>query len=104
MHRALITFYDWVAQVDVPERTRLAATIDRWQNELLAYADTAGASNGKVEAINGEIDQLLRTARGSATSTTFAPGFCPNSALTGTLQRSQGSEVDHLKTEPLLPR
>lgn len=28
------------------------------------YADTARASKGKVEAINGETDRLLRTARG----------------------------------------
>lgn len=64
MHRALLGFYEWAAQVEVPELTRLATTIHRWQDQLLAYADTAGASNGKVEALNGEIDRLLRTARG----------------------------------------
>jgi transposase len=57
-------FFEWAAEVDVPELTRLASTIDRWRYEVLAYFRTAGASSGPVEAVNGEIEQVDRTARG----------------------------------------
>jgi transposase len=57
-------FFEWAARVDVPELTRLAGTIDRWRYELLAYFRTGGASSGPVEAVNGEIEQVDRAARG----------------------------------------
>lgn len=60
----LRTFYWWAAEIDVDEVTRLARTVDRWRDEILAYFTTGGASNGPVEAMNGEIEQLERTARG----------------------------------------
>ncbi|HEX2027237.1 MAG TPA: transposase, partial [Nitriliruptorales bacterium] len=50
--------------VDVPEVTRLATTIDRWRHELMAYFRTGGASNGVVEAVNGELEAVDRIARG----------------------------------------
>ena len=45
---ALGRFYDWAAQVDIPEVTRLANTIDRWSDEVLAYYHTGRASSGPV--------------------------------------------------------
>jgi transposase len=61
---ALERFFDWAAEVDVPELTRLATTIDRWRTEVLAYFRTGRASSGPVEAVNGEIEQVDRAARG----------------------------------------
>jgi transposase len=61
---ALERFFDWAAQVDIPEVTRLATTIDRWRGEVLAYFRTGRASSGPVEAVNGEIEQVDRAARG----------------------------------------
>jgi len=61
---ALGRFYDWAATVQIPEVTRLATTIDRWSDEVLAYYRTGRASSGPVEAINGEIEAVDRAARG----------------------------------------
>lgn len=61
---ALGRFYDWAAQVDIPEVTRLANTIDRWSDEVLASYHTGRASSGPVEAVNGEIEGVDRAARG----------------------------------------
>ena len=46
------------------EVTRLATTVDRWRIEMLAYFRTSRASSGPVEAVNGEIEQVDRIARG----------------------------------------
>jgi transposase len=61
---ALGRFFDWAAEDDIPELTRLATTIDRWSDELLAYHRTGRASSGPVEAVNGEIEAVDRAARG----------------------------------------
>lgn len=61
---ALERFFDWAADVEVPEVTRLAGTVDRWRHELLAYFRTDRASSGPVEAVNGEIEAVDRVARG----------------------------------------
>ena len=61
---ALGRFYDWAATVQIPEVTRLATTIDRWSDEVLAYYHTGRASCGPVEAVNGEIEAVDRAARG----------------------------------------
>jgi len=61
---ALGRFYDWAATVEIPEVTRLANTINRWSDEVLAYYHTGRASSGPVEAINDEIEQVDRAARG----------------------------------------
>ena len=37
----------------IPEIARLGRTLRRWKDAFLAYFDTAGASNGPTEAING---------------------------------------------------
>lgn len=62
--RRLELFFDWAAEVDVPEVTRLATTIDRWRHEVMAFFTTGRASSGPVEAANGEIEQIDRVARG----------------------------------------
>jgi transposase len=61
---ALERFFDWAATVEIAEVTRLATTIDRWRDEVLAYFRTGRSSSGPVEAVNGEIEQVDRAARG----------------------------------------
>jgi transposase len=48
----------------IPEIARLGKTLKRWKAEFLAYFDTAGASNGGTEAMNGLIELHRRIARG----------------------------------------
>jgi transposase len=59
--------YRWLvhcADSNVPELHRLAATIDGWRPELLAYFDTGGISNGPTEAMNLLIKKVKRTGHG----------------------------------------
>ncbi len=62
--RRLNTFYWACATPDVPELHRLGRTIAAWQNELLAYFTTAGASNGPTEAVNLLIKRIKRVGFG----------------------------------------
>ncbi len=62
-HRRLVTFYQWAATVEVSEVTRLATTIDTWQEQVLAFFDTR-ASNGPTESANARIKDVRRAARG----------------------------------------
>jgi len=62
-HRRLVTFYEWAVTVDVPEITRMATTIDTWQDEVLAFFDTR-ASNAPTESANVKIKSIRRAARG----------------------------------------
>jgi transposase len=48
----------------IPEVARLGRTLKKWRREFLAYLDTAGASNGGTEAVNGLIELHRRIARG----------------------------------------
>ena len=52
------------ASCPIPEIARLGRTLKKWQKEFLAYFDTAGASNGGTEAVNGLIEIHRRIARG----------------------------------------
>jgi transposase len=61
--RRLLAFYEWVADVDVPELTRLARTIANWETELLAFFDT-GLSNGRTEGVNLMIKKIKRVGHG----------------------------------------
>jgi len=61
--RRLVGFYQWCADADVPELTRLATTISAWQNEVLAY-HTTGLSNGPTEAVNLLIEKVRRIGHG----------------------------------------
>jgi transposase len=62
-HRRLVAFYEWAVEVDVAEVTRLAKTIDTWQDEVLAFFDTR-ASNAPTESANVKIKSVRRVARG----------------------------------------
>ena len=62
-HRRLVAFYEWAVDVDVAEITRLATTIDRWQEEVLAFFDTR-ATNAATESANVKIKNVRRAARG----------------------------------------
>jgi transposase len=61
--RRLVAFYQWCADADVPELTRLANTISAWQPEVLAY-HTTGLSNGPTEAVNLLIEKVRRIGHG----------------------------------------
>lgn len=61
--RRLTAFYQWAAEADVPELTRLATTISAWQDEILAY-HTTHRSNGPTEAVNLLIEKVRRIGHG----------------------------------------
>ncbi len=62
--QALYRWLSYCADADIPELARLAATIDSWRTELLAYFDTAKVSNGPTEAINLLIKKIKRVGHG----------------------------------------
>ena len=62
--QTLDVVYAWAHSGDVPEMRRLAGTLRRWENEILAYFTTGGASNGPTEAVNLTIKQIKRVGRG----------------------------------------
>jgi len=62
--RRLQTFYWACAAGEIPELHRLGRTIAAWQNELLAYFSTSGASNGPTEAVNLLIKRIKRVGFG----------------------------------------
>jgi transposase len=47
----LADFYDVARAADIPECTRLAKTIRRWETEVLAYYRSDGLSNARTEAV-----------------------------------------------------
>ena len=55
----------------IPEIARLCRTLRKWKDALDAYFDTAGASNGPTEAINGIIELGRRIARGYRNPTNY---------------------------------
>lgn len=61
--RRLTTFYQWCAEAEVPELTRLAKTVAAWQDEVLAYHHT-GLSNGPTEAMNLLVKKIKRVGHG----------------------------------------
>jgi len=62
-HRRLVAFYEHAAYAEVPELTRLATTVARWEGEILSYHET-GISTGPVEARNLVTEKLRRIAHG----------------------------------------
>ncbi len=62
--RHLLAWFTAIAEHEIPELVRLARTIDAWREELLAYFDTGGISNGPTEAINGLIKKIKRIGHG----------------------------------------
>ncbi len=61
---ALADFYDVAKAADIPEATRLATTIRRWEDEVLAYYSSDGLSNGRTEAINALMKKIKRIGHG----------------------------------------
>jgi transposase len=51
----------------IPEVARLGRTLRAWRQQILAYFDTAGVSNGGTEAINLLIEKTRRLAHGFRT-------------------------------------
>ncbi len=62
--RRLIVFFQHAADADVAELTRLANTIGRWRDQVLAFHTTGGASNGPTEAVNLLIEKIRRIGHG----------------------------------------
>lgn len=62
--RRMIIFFQHCADAEIPELTRLARTIDRWRDEVLAYHRTRGASNGRVENMHMLAEKIRRTSHG----------------------------------------
>ena len=60
-HETRIAF---ASDADVPELTRLAHTVDRWRDEILAFHTTGGCSNGPTEAVNLLIKKVKRVGHG----------------------------------------
>lgn len=48
----------------IPELARLGRTLRQWRQQVLAYFDTSGVSNGGTEAINLLIEKTRRLAHG----------------------------------------
>ena len=69
--RRLILFFQHCADAGIPELTRLAKTIDRWRDEVLAYHHTSRASNGRVENVHMLAEKIRRNAHGFANHTHY---------------------------------
>lgn len=59
----LVRFYAYVADAEVPELTRLARTISRWEDEIMNFHVTR-ISTGPVEAQNLVTEKIRRIAHG----------------------------------------
>lgn len=69
--RRLIVFFHFAADAEVVEVTRLARTIDRWREEILAYHSTRGASNGRVENVHMLTEKIRRNSHGFTNHTNY---------------------------------
>lgn len=69
--RRLIVFYQHAADVEVPEVTRLARTIERWQEEILAYHTMGNTSNGRVENLHMLTEKIRRNSHGFTNITNY---------------------------------
>jgi len=69
--RRLLRWFTDIAEHEIPELLRLARTLDAWREELLAYFDTGGVSNGPTEAINGLIKKIKRVGHGYRNFTNY---------------------------------
>ncbi|MDQ3466109.1 MAG: transposase [Actinomycetota bacterium] len=57
-------FYDVARAADIPEAVRLARTIRRWEEAVLAYYRSDRLSNARTEAINGLMKKIKRVGHG----------------------------------------
>lgn len=69
--RRLILFFQHCADVEVAEVSRLARTIDRWRDEILAYHRHGGASNAKVENVHMLTEKIRRNSHGFTNHTNY---------------------------------
>ncbi len=60
----LADFYDVAKAADIPEADRLARTIRRWEDAVLAYYRSDGLSNARTEAVNGLMKKVKRVGHG----------------------------------------
>jgi transposase len=60
----MIAFYDWCADADIPEVSRLARTVSRWSELIFAYHRNGRASNGRTENAHMLIEKTRRQAHG----------------------------------------
>lgn len=70
----LYPFYTWCADADLPELTRLAATIETWWPAILAFIDT-GITNARTEGYNRLVKQVKRVACGFRNTKNHAAGY-----------------------------
>lgn len=63
IRQRLHQFYSWCADTDLPPLHRLAATVERWWPQILAFLDT-GITNAGSEAVNRVVKLAARTAFG----------------------------------------
>jgi len=61
---ALADFYAVATAADIPEADRLATTIRRWEDAVLAYYRSDGLSNARTEAVNGLMKKIKRIGHG----------------------------------------
>ena len=61
--RRLDAFVAECRESAVPELHRLAKTVSRWRQEILAH-HTTGTSNGPTEAVNLVVKKVIRVAHG----------------------------------------
>ncbi|AVM00708.1 ISL3 family transposase [Gordonia iterans] len=59
----LYRFYDLCAEINMPEVSTLASTIDTWWPAILAFIDT-GITNARTEGLNRLVKQVKRVACG----------------------------------------
>jgi transposase len=70
-HRRLADLHTRCTRSDVPELRRLARTLGRWHNEILAYFHTQRASNGPTEAVNLLVKRVKRVGFGFRNFTNY---------------------------------
>lgn len=95
--------FEWAADVDVAEVTRLATTLNQWRTELLAYHRTGRASSGPVEAINGEHEAVDRVARGFRNPSNYRTRMLLKTAViwhTPTTPRLRGRHATIISAAP----
>lgn len=69
--RRLTVFFQHCVDAEVPELARLARTIDRWADLIIAYHHTGRASNGRVENLHMLAEKTRRNAHGFINHTNY---------------------------------
>ena len=81
---------------EIPELLSLAHTLDTWRDELLAYFDTGGVSNGPTKAINGLIKKITQVDHSYGNFANDRLASCCTAESPGTLRPSSPqSEGDY---------